>query len=78
MFRNVRSLEIIQVYLSIVSRDESLNLRGREHVKPLVVDDAAEASDKGCRLLFDLGVHAEVSHQVDVADPRPGRGRVKI
>lgn len=72
MFRSVCSLEIVQVYLSIVSRDEPLNLRGGEHVKPLGVDDAAEASDEGGGLLFDLGVHAEVSHQVDVADPGAG------
>lgn len=38
-------------------------------MQPLWVDDAAEASDECGRLLLDLGVHAEVGHQVDVADP---------
>lgn len=38
-------------------------------MQPLWVDDASEAPDESCRLLLDLGVHAEVGHQVDVADP---------
>ncbi len=69
LLRCADSLEIIQVYLSVVSRDEPLDLGGGEHVQPLWVDDAAEAPDECGRLLLDLGVHAEVGHQVDVADP---------
>lgn len=38
-------------------------------MQPLWVDDAAEAPDECCGLLLDLSVHAEVGHQVDVADP---------
>lgn len=38
-------------------------------MQPLWVDDAAEAPYESCRLLLDLSVHAEVGHQVDVADP---------
>lgn len=62
-------LQVIQVDLGIVSRDQTLNLRCGEHVQPLWVNDAAEASNEGWRLFLDLSVHAEVSHQVDVADP---------
>lgn len=46
-------------------------------MKPLGVDDAAEAPDETCSLLFNLCVHPEVSHEVDVADPA-GDGRVKV
>lgn len=38
-------------------------------MEPLWVDDAAEAPDECGSLLLDLGVHAEMGHQVNVADP---------
>lgn len=38
-------------------------------MQPLWVNDAAEAPNESRRLFLDLSVHAEVSHQVDVADP---------
>lgn len=63
------TLEIIQVNLSIVSRDETLDLRSGKHMQPLWVDDAAEAPDKGSSLFLNLCVHPEVSHEVDVANP---------
>ena len=63
------ALEVVQVDLGVVPGDEALHLRRGEHVQPLGIDDAAEAPDEGGRLLLDLGVHAEVGHQVDVADP---------
>lgn len=63
------ALEVIQIDLCIVPGDEALHLGGGEHVQPLRVDDAAETSDKRPRLLLYLCVHAEMSHQVDVADP---------
>lgn len=42
-------------------------------MQPLWVDDAAEASNKSSGLLFNLRVHPEVSHEVDVADPAGDR-----
>lgn len=63
------SLEVVQVHLGVVPGDEALHLGRGEHVQPLGVDDAAEAPDERRRLLLDLRVHAEVCHQVDVADP---------
>lgn len=45
-------------------------------MQPLRVNDAAEAPNESCRLLFNLRVHPEVSHEVDVADPA-GNGRVR-
>lgn len=68
-------LEVIQINLSIVSRDKTLNLRRGKHVQPLWVNDAAETSNESCRLLLNLCVHSEVSHEVDVANPA-GNGRV--
>lgn len=37
-------------------------------MQPLRINDAAEASDESSRLLLNLCVHAEVGHEVDVAD----------
>lgn len=68
-------LEVIQINLSIVSRDQPLNFRCGEHVQPLRVNDAAEATNKSCSLLLNLSVHPEVSHQVDVADPAGNGGQ---
>lgn len=67
--KTLNLLQVIQVDLCIVSRDKTLNLRRGEHVQPLWVNDAAEAPNESWCLLLDLRVHAEVSHQVDVADP---------
>lgn len=39
-------------------------------MQPLRVDDAAETADKRPSLFLYLGVHPEMCHQVDVADPR--------
>lgn len=64
-----RVLEVIQIDLGVVSRDETLHLGRGKHVQPLWVDDAAEAPNESCRLLLNLRVHPEVSHEVDVADP---------
>lgn len=71
------ALEVVQVYLSIVPGDKALDLGGGEHVQPLGVDDAAVSSDKSCSLLLDLRVHAEVRHQMDIADPAT-RTRSKV
>lgn len=62
-------LQVIQVDLCVVARDKTLDLRCGEHVQPLWVNDAAEAPNESRRLFLDLSVHAEVCHQVDVADP---------
>lgn len=71
-------LEVIQINLSIVSRDQPLNFRCGEHVQPLGVNDAAKATNKSCSLLFNLSVHSEVSHQVDVADPAGNGGQRQL
>lgn len=65
----LHTLEVIQVNLSIVSRDKTLNLRRRKHVQPFWVNDAAEALDESFGLFLYLSVHPKVSHEVDVADP---------
>ena len=39
-------LQVIKIDLSIVSRDETLNLRCGEHAKPFQVNDAAEAPNE--------------------------------
>lgn len=67
-------LEVIKINLSIVSSDKTLNLRRGKHVQPLWVNDAAETPNESCRLLLNLRVHPEVSHEVNVADPA-GSGR---
>lgn len=61
-------LEVIEINLSVISRDKALNLRRGKHVQPLRINDAAEAPDESSRLLLDLRVHPKVSHKVDVAD----------
>lgn len=66
-------LEVVQINLGIVSGDQPLDLGRGEHVQPLGVNDAAEAANKSSRLLLNLRVHPEVSHEVDVADPA-GKG----
>lgn len=71
------ALEVVQVDLGVVPGDEALDLGGGEHVQPLGVDDAAVSSDKSCSLLLDLRVHAEVRHQMDIADPAT-RTRSKV
>lgn len=62
------TLEVVEINLSIVSWDKTLNLRCGKHMQPLWVNDAAEAPDESCSLLFYLCVHPKVSHEVDVAD----------
>lgn len=47
-------------------------------MQPLGVNDAAKATNESCSLLFNLSVHPEVSHQVDVADPAGNGGQTLL
>lgn len=68
-------LQIFQIDLGVVSRDESLQLRGREHPDPLRLDDGTEAANEGSCLVLDLRVHSKVGHQMDVANSVTNRGK---
>lgn len=47
-------------------------------MQPLWVNDASEAPNESCRLLLNLCVHPEVSHEVDVTDPVGNGGQTVI
>lgn len=68
-------LQIFQIDLGVVPRDESLQLRGREHPDPLRLDDGTEATNEGSCLVLDLRVHSKVGHQMDVANSVTTRGK---
>lgn len=38
-------------------------------MQPFWIDNATEATDESDCLIFNLCVHTEVSHEVNVADP---------
>lgn len=63
------SLQVLEVDLGVVPGDEALQLGRGEHADPLGLDDGPEATDESGGLALDLGVHPEMCHQVDVADP---------
>ena len=68
---------VCQVYVGGVARDQSLQLRSREHAHPRLLDHTLEASVERQRLLFDLCVHLHKqsttfyrSHQVQYSHRR--------
>ena len=66
---NQRPPEVLNVEGTCVARHQLLQLGSGEERQPIRLDDGLEAADGGGALLADLPEHAEVRHQVHVADP---------
>lgn len=64
----LNSLEIFEVQVGRVSRDESLELRPWEPLEPLWRYYGPESIFEGLGLLSDLLTHSKVSHQMNVVN----------
>lgn len=54
--------QVFQINGRIVTGDESLKFRRREHGQPVGIDDGAESANERTRLLVNLCVHSKVRH----------------